>query len=181
MRDREQPTLAIEPDLTLRPWVASDAAALVEAFKDPDIRQWHARELADEDEARAWMAAWSDRWRGETDAGWAITDTDSGEVLGQTGLRSVVLEFGAGHISYWVVPAHRGRGVAARATREVARWAFEDLGLHRLVIEHSVLNAASCHVAEKAGFALEGTMRSHLLHVDGWHDTHLHARIHEPA
>ena len=32
-------------------------------------------------------------------------------------------------------------------------------------------------MAAKAGFALEGTKRSALLHADGWHDMHLHARI----
>jgi RimJ/RimL family protein N-acetyltransferase len=30
-------------------------------------------------------------------------------------------------------------------------------------------------VAEKAGFSLEGTMCSALLHADGWHGQYLHA------
>lgn len=51
------------------------------------------------------------------------------------------------------------------------------LGLQRLRLTHSVENPASCRVAERAGFALEGTMRSALLHEDGWHDEHLHARV----
>ena len=32
-------------------------------------------------------------------------------------------------------------------------------------------------VAAKAGFTAEGTLRSALLHADGWHDMHLHARV----
>jgi [ribosomal protein S5]-alanine N-acetyltransferase len=35
-------------------------------------------------------------------------------------------------------------------------------------------------VAAKAGYKLEGTKRSGLLHADGWHDMHLHARIAGP-
>ncbi|WP_297548795.1 GNAT family protein [Amycolatopsis sp.] len=50
-------------------------------------------------------------------------------------------------------------------------------GLHRLDIQHSVANSASCRVAEKAGFTYEGTLRSSALHTDGWHDMHLHARV----
>jgi RimJ/RimL family protein N-acetyltransferase len=32
-------------------------------------------------------------------------------------------------------------------------------------------------VAAKAGFDLEGTLRSAMRHPDGWHDMHLHARL----
>jgi RimJ/RimL family protein N-acetyltransferase len=53
---------------------------------------------------------------------------------------------------------------------------LHELGIHRLTIVHSLANDRSCRVAQKAGFALEGTMTSQQLLVDGWHDTHLHAR-----
>jgi [ribosomal protein S5]-alanine N-acetyltransferase len=180
MREREQPTLGAS-GLTVRPWAGTDAAGVVLAFADPDIRFWHMRELADEDEARTWIANWRERWDAETDGSWAVTDTETDDLLGQVALRTVDLEFGQGQITYWVLPAHRGDGVATRAVREVSRWALEDLGVHRLIIEHSTANEASCRVAQKAGFALEGTMRSHLLHADGWHDMHLHARINKIA
>ena len=47
----------------------------------------------------------------------------------------------------------------------------------RLEVWHSTRNAASCRVAEKAGFVAEGVKRHAVLHVDGWHDMHVHARI----
>jgi RimJ/RimL family protein N-acetyltransferase len=180
MREAAQPTLH-DDDLTLRPWVATDADALIRAFADPDIRFWHMRELVDQDEARTWIASWRDRWHAETDGGWAVTDSETGDLLGQVALRMVELEFGQGQITYWVLPTRRRRRVATRAVRRVARWALDDLGLHRLIVQHSVANEASCRVAEKAGFAFEGTMRGHLLHADGWHDMHLHARVRERA
>jgi len=58
-----------------------------------------------------------------------------------------------------------------------SRRAFDEIRLHRLEIVHAVENMASCRVADKAGFALEGTLRSAMLHADGWHDMHLHAAI----
>jgi RimJ/RimL family protein N-acetyltransferase len=70
-----------------------------------------------------------------------------------------------------------GPGVATRATAELARWALDGLELHRLELMHSIANPPSCRVADKAGFTLEGTLRSALLHPDGWHDLHLHARL----
>jgi RimJ/RimL family protein N-acetyltransferase len=41
-----------------------------------------------------------------------------------------------------------------------------------------VENAASCGVARKAGFLLEGTLRESYRYADGrFHDEHLHARL----
>ncbi len=164
-------------EIELRPWVAGEVPALLAAFEDPAIRHWHMRRIDSADEAREWIAGWADRWEAETDAGWAAVERGSGELLGQAALRTANLAFGYAQITYWVVPAVRGRGVASAAAREVARWAFDDLGLHRLTIHHSVHDEASCRVAARVGFPLEGTMRSALLHDDGWHDMHVHARV----
>jgi [ribosomal protein S5]-alanine N-acetyltransferase len=59
----------------------------------------------------------------------------------------------------------------------LSEFAFSDLGFHRLELVHSVANQASCRVAAKVGYALEGTMRGQSPHDDGIHDAHLHARI----
>lgn len=131
------------------------------------------------EDAQIWIESWRPRWDAETNAGWAIASANAREVLGQVALRTVNPEFGFAEMSYWVLPMFRGGGVAVRAAMEVARWSLEALGLHRLAIEHSIANASSCRVAEKAGFANEGTMRSALLQEDGWHDMHLHGRVSE--
>jgi ribosomal-protein-alanine N-acetyltransferase len=174
---RPQPTLAASGEIQLRPWEDGDAPAVEAAFQDPAIRHWHLRRIESHEEALEWIAGWPDRWNAETDAGWAVVDRRTGEPLGQAALRTANLAFGSAQVTYWVVRAARGRGVASAAAREVARWALEDLGLHRLSIHHSVQNDASCKVAERARFPLEATMRSALLHDDGWHDMHVHARL----
>ncbi|MEU7002576.1 GNAT family protein [Nonomuraea sp. NPDC046570] len=74
--------------------------------------------------------------------------------------------------AYWVLPAARGTGVASRALTAVSAWALEEIGFHRLELDHSTRNHASCRVAAKAGFLLEGTKRSAAVHGDGRHDMH---------
>ncbi len=73
----------------------------------------------------------------------------------------------------------RGRGVATRALRAITDWMFTHVGLHRVYLEHSTRNEASCRVAAGAGFLAEGTKRSAGLHLDGWHDMHLYARVND--
>ena len=176
MRDLGQPVLPAAGGLVLRPWRAADAPVVLEAYRDPAIQQWNLRAFGSLEEAGDWIGQWAGRWRAERDGCWAVTD-GAGAVLGRVALREVRLAAGVAECTYWVLPAARGRGVATAATAAVARWAVDELGLHRLFLLHSTANPASCRVAAKAGFTLEGTMRSAMRHPDGWHDMHLHARV----
>ncbi|MFI6237535.1 GNAT family N-acetyltransferase [Micromonospora sp. NPDC050784] len=173
---QEQPHLPVRPGLALRPWRDDDAPAVRAAFDCPAIQRWHVRRIDGDDEARAWTAQWPSRWRDETAASWAIVDADD-RPLGQVGLRGVLLDEASAQLSYWLLPPARGRGIATEALRTLTRWSFTRAGLHRLALEHSTANAASCRVATRAGFPAEGVLRGSVRHADGWHDMHLHARL----
>jgi RimJ/RimL family protein N-acetyltransferase len=168
-----QPRLEVE-ELTLRPWQQSDADALVRAYADPDIHQWHARSMTTAD-AEAWIDAELERWGQERGGSWAITRRDV--LLGRVGIGGVSLEEARAGITYWVLPEARGRGVASRALVAVADWGFDIVGFHRLELDHSTRNPASCRVAEKAGLTPEGTVRERAMHFDGWHDMHMHGLL----
>lgn len=78
---------------------------------------------------------------------WAIR-TRAGFV-GGTDLK---LHEGRWNVSYFVHPAHRGRGIATRSLRLVCEWAFGDLGLDVVSTRTRAGNAASLRVLAKAGF-----------------------------
>ncbi|WP_129843031.1 GNAT family protein [Streptomyces sp. RFCAC02] len=177
----EQPVIPVAGGLVARPWRAGDAAAVVAAFADPSIQRWHTRRVDGEDEAAGWIGQWRRAWREETAAHWAIADARTGAVLGRVSLQRFILVGGQAEIAYWVVPGARGAGVCTRAVDAVAGWALRDGGFHRVELGHSVANPASCRVAEKTGFALEGVRRRAVLHTDGLHDMHLHARLRPAA
>jgi RimJ/RimL family protein N-acetyltransferase len=168
-----QPTFTVD-ELVVRPWEPPDAPSVHEAYRDPEIQRWHVRTMAG-DEALRWVRSWPERWAAETDASWAVTRDDV--LVGRVGFREVNLADGLGEAAYWVVPAARGHGIAARALRVVTGWMFAVAGFHRLTLGHSAENAPSCRVALKVGYAYEGTQRLHGLHADGWHDMHLHAQV----
>jgi RimJ/RimL family protein N-acetyltransferase len=165
--------------LVLRPWRSADIRAVKAAFDQPDIQRWHVRRIDSDAEARGWISGWSQRWDHETDASWAIVRDD--DAIGQVGLRTIKLFAADAQMSYWVLSDARGAGVAARATRALARWVFDTLRLQRLSLMHSTENPASCRVALSAGFPGEGIMRGYMLHTDGWHDTHVHGRLRTDA
>ncbi|PPK97740.1 RimJ/RimL family protein N-acetyltransferase [Kineococcus xinjiangensis] len=169
---RSQPVLEAGTAL-LRPWTPVDVPAVVAAYEDPAIQRWHARTMS-RAEAEAWVGHWAGRWAQESGGGWAV-EVD-GQAAGQVSLRRIDLHEACVELSYWMLPAVRGRGVATAALTALTQWAF-DLGVHRAQLDHSTRNAASCRVATKAGYAAEGTAVQRGLHADGWHDMHLHARV----
>lgn len=173
-----QPWLAADGGLTLRPWQQSDAPGLVRAYADPDIHQWHARSMTLA-EAESWIDHELDRWGQELGSSWAITR--DGSLLGRLGIGGVSLEEARAGVTYWVLPEARRRGVACLALGAIADWAFDTVGFHRLELDHSTQNPASCRVATKAGFAPEGTLRGRALHLDGWHDMHKHGLLADDA
>ncbi|GHB55399.1 acetyltransferase [Streptomyces cirratus] len=172
-----QPSFRLASGFVLRPWRPDDADVLVVSCRDPEVRQWNRPVGLTLDAAVEKIGRWEQGWRAEEVAIWAVCRSEEAEPVGLIGLADMDLRGGSGEFLYWLLPAGRGHGVMAEATVRVSRWAVEELGLHRLRITHSVANRASCGVATRAGFPLEGVMRSALLHADGWHDEHLHARV----
>ncbi len=98
-------------------------------------------------------------------------------MLGRIALRGLDFDDGIADVAYWVLPAARGAGIASRALTTLTVWALDEIGFQRLHLDHSTRNHASCRVATKSGYLLEGTKRSAAVHDDGRHDMHLHARI----
>jgi ribosomal-protein-alanine N-acetyltransferase len=180
-----QPVLPIEQALSLRPWSVTDASAVITAYTDPDIRRWHARSVETEVEARSLIERWRSAWSAESGANWAIVravgvrEAAHDVVLGRVSLRMIDTDQGRAECAYWIMPDARGDGIATKALSTLTAWAFAEAGFHRLFLVHSTANHASCRVATKAGFAAEGVERSSVLHTDGWHDMHVHARIAE--
>ena len=80
--------------------------------------------------------------------------------VGSVGVHWLDREHRVAEVGYWVAREARGRGVASRAVRLVARWAIESCGIERLQLRADVLNEASQKVAEKSGFRREGVLRS---------------------
>jgi RimJ/RimL family protein N-acetyltransferase len=130
-------------------------------------------------EAEEVIGRWTDTWRNEKGACWAIVMKSDNSAFGRVAFQAIDLIGGSAEIAYWLLPHSRGNGYAPLATTSNSQWAFDQLGLHRLELIHSVKNVASCRVAAKAGFDLEGTVKSEYLYRHGWHDTHLHALVGE--
>ncbi|MFD4691191.1 GNAT family N-acetyltransferase [Streptomyces sp. NPDC058463] len=161
--------------LSLRPWQPQDAPAVLRAFAPAEMSRQSGRPVTSPAEALDWIAGREKERAAGTGYAWAVVRDDV--VLGCVAVTAVNHVHDTGWVSYWTVEGARGGGVAAVGVRALARWAFGDLGLHRLELGHRTNNPASCKVAERAGFAVEGLERGKLRYGEVRYDVERHARL----
>jgi RimJ/RimL family protein N-acetyltransferase len=146
----------------LRPWSQRDAPEIASCCRDEEIARWldQVPQPYTEADAREYVAATRRGWKGGSAASFAITEAETGGLLGSIGVHWLDPGQHVGEVGYWVRREGRGRGVATRALRLASGWAIEGCGLERLQLRADVLNAASQRVADSAGFTREGVLRS---------------------
>lgn len=97
------------------------------------------------------------------------------EVCGTVGLERISPS-GTGEIGYWIGESFEGNGIATRATKAMADFAFE-LGLHRVELRMEPTNLRSEAVAKRLGYVKEGTARGASLYADEHRDEHVYAML----
>lgn len=167
--------------LVLRPWLADDAEAVIEAYRDPEIARWTTTAMETSEDALRWLER---QWEGgETGKrlSFAVCEAQLGGGYGKL-LCNISLKWNeegreVGEVGYWTMAHARGQGVAPRALEALSGWAFDAFagdGLRRLELLHQVDNLASCRVAEKTGYRLDRILPAYPPRYP--RDGHVHVR-----
>lgn len=171
--------LSLETDsLRLRRYELRDDAALYRAAREsidevyPFLVWCHpGYSLA---ESRAWLKTIKPEWEKGNSYAFAIRDRHTDEFLGGCGLNRVD-DNPMMNLGYWIKTSAAGHGIATEATRALAQFGFDHLGLIRIEIIMSVRNHASRRVAEKAGGKFEGVLTNRLFLHGEAHDARLYS------
>jgi RimJ/RimL family protein N-acetyltransferase len=147
----------------LRAWEQQDVAVLLAAGRDELVSRYRYSLPRTEDAARSWITATeAQRVSGER---LELAITEHSTPAGAVTLAEIA--HGNAMVRYWLLPEARGRGVATRAVRLLAGWAFSTLGLGRLAAFIEFESRASAAVLERCGFVEEGRLRRHMTSQDG--------------
>jgi ribosomal-protein-alanine N-acetyltransferase len=94
-----------------------------------------------------------------------------GPFIGEVSLGSVQRgPFQSANVGYWIDEPYAGHGYMPEAVAIVLRFAFDQLGLHRVEAAIVPRNARSRRVAEKLGMRDEGTSERFLQIRGVWED-----------
>jgi ribosomal-protein-alanine N-acetyltransferase len=141
--------------LVLRPFATDDLDAIHEVLGDAEIMTYYPAPFTRE-QSRRWIEWNLGHYRDHGHGLWVLESKETGRLVGDCGLIPQTVEGSAEvEVGWHVRRDHQRRGLATEAARECCRYAFEELGLTRLVSLIRPENVPSRRVAEKLGMRIE--------------------------
>jgi RimJ/RimL family protein N-acetyltransferase len=147
--------MAVQPEvpgiggIRLRPWRDDDREAVLQAYRDPDIIRWITQVPEPDDSfVRTWLRNRQESRANGSLIGWAVTADGTASAADPSAATTEVLLGSVGlkrfdyarrkpppvhaDVTYWIVPAFRGHGLATIVASFAARWAWSAHRLHRV-------------------------------------------------
>lgn len=163
----------VAPDLEIKLLEPADAGAV---FAVADRNREYLRE---------WLP-WMDRTHAAADVRQFIEDVVSpqwaanqgpqcgiwtgGKLAGSIGCHAIDWANRSCSIGYWIESRRQGQGIVTRCVCEMLHYLFDEMRLHRVVIQCGTGNRRSCAIPARLGFTREGVLRHAQLLGARWLD-----------
>lgn len=148
------------PDIALRPIRFADLETWYAYLSQPLVFEHTSWNLSSPDELATYVdgavpVTASSRLR------LAVVTRADDRLIGTAGFHTVMPENRSAEITYDLVPALWGRGIASAVCRALTDWAHEHAGLLRVQATVLQSNARSAKLLERCGYQREGLLRSY--------------------
>ena len=141
------------PRLALREMSLDDLDFVAAMLAHPEVMRYYPR-LYSREEARTWIERQLGRYARDGHGLWLVQDRATGEPVGQVGLALQLVEgVEEPEIGYLIHRPFWRRGLATEAALGVRAWAFDILGVERVISLIRPENLPSQGVARKLGMA----------------------------
>lgn len=156
----------------LRPVHLSDVPTLTSWMNNPDTRKYLTRRfpLSELDE-KAWVEKSSILSKHPTDLVFIVETKDEHKPIGTMGLHSINW-IDRNAITGTVIgeEVDRGKGYATDAKMTLLQYAFETLGMHKIISFAFAKNIKSIKYSKRCGYVVEATLKDELFHNGQWED-----------
>jgi RimJ/RimL family protein N-acetyltransferase len=163
--------------LWIRRFEDSDLAPFMAYRNDPKVARYQSWDSCDEQEARTFILEMQSAQPG-VPGEWfqfAIESKETGELIGDCALRVDEHEPYRAEIGFTLAREYQERGFASEAVSRLLDYAFDALGLHRIVAIADCRNASSVALLERLDLRREGHFLENVWFKGGWTDEYLYA------
>lgn len=164
----------------LRAWTLADAPALAKLINNKKVQD----NLRDglpfpygEEDAKVFLSA---VLAFDPDQNLAFAIEADGKLIGSiSAIRCANIHFRTAELGYYLGEPYWGKGFATEAVWQICDYIYRNTDIIRIFAEPFAYNTASCRVLEKAGFQLEGLLRSNAVKNGRILDMKMYAKIRE--
>ncbi len=143
--------------LVLRRLLPSDLDSLYTLYSDPEVRRYFPEGTLTYDETKEELEWFLNGHPSHPELGlWATILKENNQFIGRCGLLPWTIDGRAEvEVAYLIAKEYWGQGLGTEAAQGIAQYAFEQLGLSRLICLIDRENEASINVATKIGMTFE--------------------------
>ena len=163
--------------LILRDIADEDLDNVYRGLSDPEVIRYYGISYGTREETRTQMKWFRELREKETGIWWAICLKPEIQFIGAIGFNNLQKEHKKAEIGFWLYPAHWGNGYIREIVPTALKYAFDELGLHRVEGYVESHNSASKNALMKLGFRHEGTLRDCEIKDGGYVDLEIYAII----
>ena len=153
--------------LILRRFTEDDALEMYENWANDErvtkFLTWQPHKNAEE--TKGLLQAWVKSYENPATYNWLIEF--EGKAIGNIGVVRLNEHSENADIGYCMGVNYWNKGLMSEAAKGIIDYLFEEIGMHRIRIQHAVKNPASGRVAQKCGLTYEGTERESYKTFDG--------------
>lgn len=144
--------------VTLRKFRSDDLDNVFRGLSHPEVIRYYGVSFQTREDTLEQMEFFENLENEGTGIWWAVCSADGKVFYGAGGINNINREHRKAEVGFWLIPEFWGKGIMQEAMTLICRYAFEELGMHRLegFVETENLNCKKA--IEKAGFMYEGTM-----------------------
>jgi RimJ/RimL family protein N-acetyltransferase len=166
------------PRLILRPISLGDVDDLWPYVSDPDIckyMSWHPHK--DKTETKIFVERVISDMNENKSYTWTIFF--HGEFCGIISLIGILrkhraLTYNRAELAYWLGKRFQHKGIMTEAGKRIIEFAFQELGVHRLIVSHVSQNDLSKRLIKRLNFKYIGTEREAFSKNGHWFDHNLY-------
>ena len=166
--------------LTLRPIVLTDADAIFQYAKNPNVSKytlWEPHQSVSDSADYIKDYVFDYYAQGVPEPFGIALKADPSKLIGTVGCFWVSKKAKCMELAYAISEEHWGQGLVAEASLAVMDCCFKEFKLKRIQARCKSENKSSARVMEKIGMTYEGTLKSAVFHREKHWDMHYYAKI----
>ncbi len=175
----QHPVLETERML-LRPRTKEDKDDIFEYASDPEVTEyvtWPTHRSIED--TISFLESSPKNFAKRESIGFAMELKETGKMIGDCGFLRIEPKHHRTEIGYVLNRNFWSKGYMTEAVQELIRFAFEEMGMHRVAAICDVENIRSSSVMERCGMTLEGVFREHEIRHEKFVSTKSYAIIKE--